>query len=406
MGKSRKKSNRPVARPDPPDVRLPGKMPESADRFGRFWTSSILRTVGSTILILFLVAIYHIVKTSGREAKTYKLERWIIDNQSIEVPEEGITVGIEKNRKFILHPMVTGHPNYSLFSFEIIFNQRFTGNIYLCYRDEPLGNAPFTYHDITNFIGDGSKSWVRIEGSFDDIPDLHTAKLIGFYITTPNPPIFLKLRNSELHSLSLFGRAQQLLSALLVYRPLTQSHNNFIISPTVAGRGYLYLFWISLIWATILLLIRRTVFRESFRLERHCLLSVFILFVLADLRNHRDYVGYVKDARTRWANSNSLDEFLGRSERLYPWFLDVLTYLKSIPPGESFYIQSMDPGNEASNAAISRLCYYAMPKTHVRNVNDADVALVFYSNSKTFRSGDWQYTKTLSNTIQVFERGR
>ena len=365
----------------------------------------MILTLAAALLLPGVVFVYVAATTSDWTPSQRQIRTWQIGEKVLRDTGEGITFSLGKAPIRLFYMIQPSEPAiYSSFSCELYLQKPIRPKVVLYYRNITRTNehVPFRSIDLSSQIR--SPRWNNIYASVDEALDLQKANEFVLSFTSPRGPNAVRVRNASLESFSLPERCSQMLASLFEWQPLTHKNNNAMLSPKLAGHGFTYVLWAALPLSLIILLIRRSVFRETFSLVVHGVVTVLVFFVMIDLRNNVDRFLHVQRAIARYTQSQDLHAYLDDLYWGNPLFSETLRYLKEELPSDSpYYItfgQRVEP-------LVRQTCYYARPARRVRKIEEADVVLLLGASAVDFmfdRFQEWNRKTTLPNGVMVFER--
>lgn len=366
--------------------------------------SSTARTLAIALMATVVVFSALAYATSDSRPTLYILDQWQAGGRNLIDPGPGLRLGIGQRPTIVVHRMPPRDATYSLLTFDFYLDTPLEPQAGLLYRGGAEEGAPYRVFDFSEKVN--RTGWTHVAISADEARGLEDAREIAFSIVSQAGENVAGLRNVTLQGFSLPERLRQMLSALLTPEPLGQASINFVGSPRVAGRGYIYILWAAFLISVLLLLPRRLLLGERAQPLRQAVIALLALFVLADLRNSVDYLSIARDALARHARAPSLDARLRISEPHYPWFADAVVYLRENLPRGRRYLFNVGGAFGTPNAA-RRAAYYALPARRTFSADEADTVLAFGVPLVGYeRSPAWRRVAVLPSGLRVYERSR
>ena len=394
--RSRRKSPRRAPSPSQPEQAAVEAKPR---RIGSFGLTLLVAALAFVTVFLILV-----FSSSGPVSRVYEVGTWDAGNQRLGAPGQPVEFPVGANPILLRHHVLTARTGFGVFEADIFVERKTPVRVFLAYRDVRSSDPRLRGTELTNQVREAG--WQHVRVTSDDAEGLDGASEIGLQMMAVRGQVRVGVRNARLVRPSWFGRAAMMLGSLLKRRRLTQGSNNFNPSLRVAGRGYGFLLWGAFAICVGILVLRRFALRERFAVMPHLGITILVLLVIGDARNHADYVGNAAAAVEMRAESKDLDDYLGRLENYFPWFADMSRYLREKTSEDVAFTPQMDKETQPGTwQAIHRLWYYVLPRKRVWNLDQADVALFYGLPTKAVDANpDWRRVDALPSGVLVYER--
>lgn len=398
--KKRKRIEKPKKDLPPPAARI--KENTSAAILGKR-NFSLFLTLGVALLTPVFVFLYLAASTSDRISYEHKMTSWVKGKAFYNDTSKGVLFAVGKRPIDLFCSTPFPKKNYSLFSCELFIKRPIRGKTILFYGCRKRGGIKEKFRSVNLSSQVHRLGWNKIFISADHAIDLHKADDFVLRLASPKGKNIMGVRNARIQTFPFAKRCRQMLSELFKREPLKQSSINFILSQQITGYGFVFILWVSVPLACIIMFFRRFVLRESFNPFSHGVLTILIFFVMIDLHNSTDYFRNAQDAVMRRSSVQNIYDYFDELESSYPWFSKTLYYLKEgIPSGSRYYLSLEGPGYPGW--VVDRLRYYARPLAST-TVENADVAILGGDVAERFnRSGKWKIKTTLQGRVAVFER--
>lgn len=348
--------------------------------------SSFARTIVVAVAAPLLVFSFLAVSTADFFGYERKITSWSVGGNVVSDKGAGLTFDIGAQPVVLVTNIPTDKASFSRFEFTLTIPNASAPTVNLLYRNSKNANTPFGYTSLTGQIrGPGPN---RIALLFDEAPRLVDANQLALQLSSTGGPSRVTVSEASVSSVSYITRALQMTGALLRHKPLTQGGNNFVNAQTVAGRGFLFIFWIALPIAIIALLVRRFVLHESLSLIGHGALTIIVFVVMIDLRNMSDYIQHANAAVSTRAGSADIYEYLDSRETYFPWFADTVRAVREELPDGGHYCLRAGRASGGFYEARARAAYYSRPASMTSKPENADVVILYNSSPKEFAESE------------------
>ncbi len=376
--------------------------PPRSERAGAPGGASMGWTVAIAIAAPLLVFLALAWTTSDPAGRRENIPAWVSGARVLKDAGSGVRFEIGPRPIALLYGVRNANARYTSLTFDLFLRDPVEPQARVLTR-RTGGEKDYRAADFTLAIE--RAGWNPIAITADEAPGLPGADELGLFLESPSPNV-VAVRGARLEGFPFPARARQMAEALLRRQPLVASSINAVPSQRVAGRGFGFLLWAGGAIALGALLLRRLVLRERFSILLHAAITVVVLYALADLRNGTDLFMNAREAAASRLEAGTVDEYLARRERVFPWFADAVRTLRTrVHPGASAWLQVEGP--PFLTAAANRAWYYGQPARRAPSLAEADVAMFWGAGPDPLagRTG-WILADRTPGGLVVYERNR